>query len=227
MILLLIVAVAAIALVVVFGLKITRTRSRQRQERLVSSRRAAAAAEAQAATRSREQRRRDWDDADDALTSVLPAIKLPWPTQLPGAASNGHPDLDGEYPGFSALTPFDAAPYRDVPPYDAGAYDSGAYDSGEPEPEHFDQIPPGAERGPFDPVVPGQRPEEYRLPRRGPGQRPAQPAPAEDFMIPYPRSDEPVPAAIPGEHGTAAERARKRANAHGSHRGGHAKRRRS
>ncbi|MGH3159733.1 MAG: hypothetical protein ACRDNF_24605, partial [Streptosporangiaceae bacterium] len=59
------------------------------------------------------------------------------------------------------------------------------------------------------------------------GQHPAQAASPEDFMIPFPRSDEPVSAAIPGEHGTAADRARKRVNAHGSHRGGHAKRRRS
>jgi hypothetical protein len=75
---------------------------------------------------------------------------------------------------------------------------------------------PARERGPFEPPGPAPRPEEYRLPRRGPDEQ----------MIPFPRADEPVPtAAFPGEHGTAADRARKR-NAHGSHRGGHAKRRR-
>jgi type II secretory pathway pseudopilin PulG len=227
MILLLIVAVAAIALVVMFSLKMTRTRSRQRQERLAKERRAAAAAEA----RSRAQRRRGWDDADDALTSVIPAIKLPWPTQLPGTAGNGYPDLDGEYPGFSALTPFDAAPYN-PPVFDPGPPEPEYFDE---EPEFFDQAPPDpaaagpefADREPFEPVVPGQRPEEFRLPRRGAGQYPAQAGSPEDYMIPVPRSDEAVPAAFPGEHGTAADRARKRASAHGNHRGGHAKRRRT
>jgi hypothetical protein len=277
MILLLIAAIAAIALLAALGLKVTRAHARQRREELASARRAAEASHlaAEAAARAEDERRQAWADAD-ALTSVIPAIRMPWPTQLPGSQSHGYPDLDGEYPGFSTRTPFGAAPVRgngkaggappgpapQVPPPRAG--ETGPV---EPEPPY----PATPERGPFEtanglprrrpPAEPGPPPterrwpgtrpgepvdeqmmpaqgsEEYRLPRRGPAPRPAPPnaaranaarantaraAAADQPLAPLPRADEPVTTAVPGEPG---DRLRKRPT-HGSHRGGHAKRRR-
>src|SRR5579875_2620983 len=361
MILLLIAAIAAIALLVFLGLKRPRARARQRSEELAGARRAAAAAaEARTVARDEDDRRRNWADAD-ALTSVIPAIRLPWPTQLPGSPGNGYPDLDGEYPAFSQQTPFGAEPRKPAPePFDPGPSWSApsAPVTHEPPPSRRDereqprsqparpgrrppgtrpgQRPPGSarerrpfepaaqenpptypderDRGPFEaapwentdagpaqrgrdpfetaaqesgrtgpggrdrgpsgtaardnaptgsdgrdrgpsgtagglprrprtgagsaepdwpgrpagqrwpgtgpaePVVPAQRPEEYRLPRRGTGPSAAPPSIADQPLAPLPRADEPVTTAAPGD-------SRKRPT-HGSHRGGHAKRRR-
>ena len=184
MIVLLIAALAIAALLLVGGNRIARSRARERQrrERLDSARQAAAIAEA----RAQEERHRASADASDALTSVMPAIKLPWPTQPPGSPrSDGYQAFDNNYPEFSALAPFHAEEW----PADhsaAGQIGAAGY--------------PGEYAGP-----PGHAGE-----RTGPGTRPA------EYAVPNPRA---------GEHDAQADRPRKRAG-QGSHRGGHAKRRR-
>jgi hypothetical protein len=110
MIVLLIAALAVVALVAAGGSWIAGSRTRARRDRdhdrLDRARRAAAAARTQA----EEERRRADVEASDALTSVIPAIKLPWRGQPPGiAAYDEHPAAPrGDYPAFSATPPFRA-----------------------------------------------------------------------------------------------------------------------
>ncbi len=107
MVVLLIAALAVVALLA-GGSWIARSRARQRRRRarLSGVRQAAAAAEA----RAESERRRAAMEASDALTSVIPAIKMPWPTQPPGIGGHGdgYGDFRSDYPAFSALTPFPA-----------------------------------------------------------------------------------------------------------------------
>jgi type II secretory pathway pseudopilin PulG len=181
MIVLFIAVLAVAALLLAGGIAIARPRARERQrrERLDSARLAAAAA-----ARAEEERRRAAFEASDALTSVLPAIRLPWLTQPPraGRPGDGRASPDGDYPQFPAAAPFPAADepawYRDEnrPAYAAG--------------------------------------------RPAPPARPAGPAGSPPWPGEYPGS-----APRPAEHGAPGDRPRSRAG-QGSHRGGHAKRRR-
>ena len=208
MFLLLIAAIAVIALVAA-AVIMTRARARGRRDQLA---RQTAAAQARAA-RAEAQRRRVLDDADDELTSVIPAIRLPWPTQFSGPREPGYRELDGDYPQFSSVAPFQGAPADAAP--------------------RFLEEAPGA---PWRPAGRGQadRREDGRLipPARpepaGPAQYPAPPA-WNDRPLPVPVPDARMaPAAVPAElaeHAAAMERARRRPT-HGSHRGGHARRRR-
>ena len=215
MILLLIAALAVVALLA-GGIAITRshTREQQRHERLRTARLAAAAE-----SRVREDRRRAALEASDAITSVLPAIRLPSLRQPQGLAADddGYPSF-GDYPRFPAETPFQAqdqsAWYRDE---QAGRPAAGGHEAN-PEEERSSGYPgertarPAypAEREapayPADPAVRGSWPDE-----------PLQPAsrPAEQ-MVPAPR---------PGGRSAPADCPPRRVGP-GSHRGGHAKRRR-
>jgi type II secretory pathway pseudopilin PulG len=97
MIALLIVALAVLALAAVLGVTIFRSRERKRQEERARSRRAAATQ-----ARKAEEARRAWASGnDDELTSVMPAIKLPWPTQTAMEdPPRGYPELERDYPDF-------------------------------------------------------------------------------------------------------------------------------
>lgn len=205
MFLLLIAAIAGIA-VVVAAVMITRTRARGRRDQQA---RQDAAAQARAAAQAEEQRRRAWDNEDDLLTSVLPAIRLPWQTQMSAPREPGYHDLDGEYPQFSTLTPFQASPVEAVPA----------------EPPWRPAAPPAVGD------QPSRREDgQYGLPLRpapaDPAPSPAAPAAWDERPRPAPAQDgRMAPAAVPAEHAAAAERPRRRPT-HGSHRGGHARRRR-
>jgi hypothetical protein len=204
MFLLLIGAIAGIALVAAAVLAI-RARGRGHRDRLARQD-AATRARARAAARAEAQRRRAQDDADDELTSVIPAIRLPWPTQLSAPREHGSPDLDGEYPQFSTLTPFPAAPVG-AAPAEAPWYRAA-------RPDDAQMVPPPRPA----PAVPAPYPAAP-LPPAAWGERPL-PVPAQDARM--------APAAVPAEHAEhadAVERARRRPT-HGSHRGGHARRRR-
>jgi hypothetical protein len=106
MIVLLIAALAAAALLA-GGVTIARSRARERQrhDRQHRARVATAAAEA----RAEEERRRATLEASDALTSVMPAIRLPWPKQPqePAPHDDGYPSLR-DWPRFPAAVPFQA-----------------------------------------------------------------------------------------------------------------------
>lgn len=215
MFLLLIAAIAGIALVAA-AVMITRTRARGRREEQA---RQDAAARARAAARAEDQRRRALDNEDDQLTSVLPAIRLPWPTQFSAPREPGYPDLDGEYPQFSTLAPFQASP-ADAAPAEA------RWPPADPVPAE-PPWPPAAP--PAWSGQPGQQDSQFGLPPR---QAPADPAPYpaapawDERPGPAPAQDgRMAPAAVPAEYAAAAERARRRPT-HGSHRGGHARRRR-
>ena len=206
MFVLLIAAIAVIALVAAVVLMITRTRARDRQDQQA---RQTAAAQARAAAAAQERRRRVLPDTDDELTSVIPAIRLPWATQFPAPREPGYRDLDGEYPQFSALTPFQADAAPGEPPWPAAARPGwasqpGPRDDGRPLP------PPRPQ--------PGDQ-----------GSYPAAPSAWDEHPRPVPAPDARVtPAGVPAEHAeyaAALERARRRPT-HGSHRGGHARRRR-
>jgi hypothetical protein len=204
MFLLLIGAIAGIVLVAAAVMAI-RARGRGRRDRL-DRQNTATQARAWAAAQADEQRRRAHDDADDELTSVIPAIRLPWPTQLTAPRVNGSPDLDGEYPQFSTLTPFPAAP-ANAAPAEASWFRPARRDDAQMVP------PPRPE-----PAAPAPYPATPPPPAAW-GERPL-PVPAQDGRM--------APAAVPAEHAehaAAVERARRRP-AHGSHRGGHARRRR-
>jgi len=195
MIVLLIAALAVIALVAAGASWIAGSRTRARRDRdrdhLDRARRAAAAAQAQA----QEERRRADAEASDALTSVIPAIRLPWRNQPPGiAAYDEHPAVPrGDYPAFSATPPFRA----------------------DEEPDWY----PGTGRGPGDRELGGFA--GY------PGEGGGAPDGAAARAVPAPRPAERHPAAqaAQAEHRAVADRPHRRAAA-GSHRGGHAKRRR-
>ena len=81
MIVLLIAALAAAALLA-GGVTIARSRARERQRRDRQHRARVATAAAEA--RAEEERRRAALEASDALTSVMPAIRLPWPKAAAG-----------------------------------------------------------------------------------------------------------------------------------------------
>jgi hypothetical protein len=206
MFLLLIGAIAGIALVTA-AVMVVRVRSRGRRDRLARQNAAAQAqARARAAAQAEQQRRRAQDDPDDELTSVIPAIRLPWPTQLSAPREHGFPDLDGEYPQFSALSPFHASPAGPAPA-EAPWYRPARRDDAQtvPPPRPEAAAPPPYPATPPPPAAWTERPL---------------PVPAQDGRM--------APAAVPAEHAehtAAVERARRRPT-HGSHRGGHARRRR-
>jgi hypothetical protein len=226
MFLLLIAAIAAIALAAAM-VTVTRARGRGRQDQLA---RQSAAVQARAAARAEDQRRRAMHNADDELTSVIPAIRLPWPTQF-AAREPGYRDLDGEYPQFSSLSPFQTAPADAAaaeapwPPAARGQQDQ--WDDARPDrwddarPDRWDDARP--DRWDDGQLVPPPRPEPA-----GPAQYPATPA-WDERSRPVPAADPRMaPAAVPAEHAeyaAAVERSRRRPT-HGSHRGGHARRRR-
>jgi type II secretory pathway pseudopilin PulG len=230
MFVLLIAAIAVIALVAAV-MMITRTRARGRQDQMRA--RQAAAAQARAAAQAEEhRRRRALDDEDNLLTSVIPAIRLPWPTQLSAPREPGYQDLDGEYPQFSTVTPFHTGPADEPParppwpPAEPVAEPVGGPIDGYGQPDRRENgqlVPPprwqpaAAEQYPADP-------DEYPV---DPDQYPAAPAIWDERLRPAPGRDARMtPAPVPAEHAAALERARRRPT-HGSHRGGHARRRRT
>lgn len=229
MFLLLIAAIAGIALVAA-AVMITRTRARDRRDRLDRLARQNAAAQARAAAQAEAQRRRALDNEDDLLTSVLPAIRMPWQTQLSAPREPGYPDLDGGYPQFSALAPFQAAPV-DAAPAEAPWPPAEAPRSPAEAPWAH-AIPPAeppAGRGRPGHWDDGQFGLPLRREPEDPDRYPAAPAAWDERPRPVPAPDgRMAPAAVPAEHAehaTMAERARRRST-HGSHRGGHARRRR-
>lgn len=155
MIVLLIAALAAAALLA-GGVTIARSRARGRQRR-DRQHRARMAAAAAAAARAEEERRRAALEASDALTSVLPAIRLPWPRQPQGPAP--HDDLypsPDDYPQFPAAVPFQAREEPERTP--APAYPA----------ERLAPAPPPSEPAPPAPPLAGHRsPADH--PHRRPG----------------------------------------------------------
>jgi hypothetical protein len=227
MIVLLIAALALVALLVA-GRRIARSRARERERRDRLAARRAAAQE-----RAEHQRRRAADDASDALTSVLPAIRLPWPTQQPGMGGyrHGYPDAHGDYAdaGDYAGRPGDHA---GVGEYDAGGDHAGMGEHAEVRggyPAFSDLAPFQAEEEPatLDRRADGYgvsagRADDYALPRgRADDPYYAPPGRAADYSLPAPRAGE---HGLPAEHGPG-DHSRRRV-AQGSRRGGHGKRRR-
>jgi type II secretory pathway pseudopilin PulG len=208
MIALLIVALAVLAMAAVLGVKMTsRTRARKRQEELAAAQRAAEA-------RRAEEQRKAWVamQGDDELTSVMPAIKLPWPTQTVLEDPRGYPDLDRDYP-------FDRTPATFEPDYPV-------FPEAHPFAAEEDSWPGGglpraevAAAGPRDEDYPA---EEYIVP---PARSAEYPSRGGDHIVPPQHSVE-YPARG-GEYPVrASDRAHRRVG-QGSHRGGHAKRRRA
>jgi type II secretory pathway pseudopilin PulG len=154
MLVLLIAALAAAALLA-GGVTIARSRAREQQRRDRQHR--ARIAAAAAASRAEEERRQAALEASDALTSVLPAIRLPWPRQPqgPGPHDDRYPSF-GDYPQFPAAVPFKAQeePERTRPP---------SYPA-----ERLAPAPPPSEPAAPAPPLPGRKsPADY--PRRRPG----------------------------------------------------------
>jgi hypothetical protein len=131
----LLIAVLTVLALLPGAVAVVRRQTRRRQERLASTRRATAAAQARAQARARAQaqaraetaRRHFPENPDDALTSVIPAIKLPWPTHL------APPPRDGGYRGPGRE---DAAWFSPAPPADPGPpWERGQAPPWEREPE--------------------------------------------------------------------------------------------
>jgi hypothetical protein len=233
----LLIAALAVAALLAGGSWIARSRARQRRrrERLSGARQAAAAAEA----RAESERRRAAMEASDALTSVIPAIKMPWPTQPPGIGGHGdgYGDFRADYPAFSALAPFPAG--EEPAGYAAAGYgpDGRGPDGRGPDGRGPDgRGPDGRGSDGREPV--GRGPDGRGLAEFAagyPGEQAAAPDPAaghaagawpDERMTPPARPGERmVPSPRQGEHGQAADHPRRRA-VQGSHRGGHGKRRR-
>ena len=154
MIVLLIAALAAAALLA-GGVTIARSRARDRQRRDRQHRTRMAAAAA--AARAEEERRRAALEASDALTSVLPAIRLPWPRQPQGPAP--HDDLyrsPDDYPQFPAAVPFQAQEEPERTP-------APAYPAERLAPAH----PPSEPAAPAPPLAGRKSPADH--PHRRPG----------------------------------------------------------
>jgi type II secretory pathway pseudopilin PulG len=98
MILLLVVAIAVVAALAYGGTRMSRSRARQRRE---SAARAREAAQAAARARAEQEQRQPMRNEDDALTFVMPAIKLPWSSASPLADRR-----DDGYPGYSGGTSY-------------------------------------------------------------------------------------------------------------------------
>ena len=102
----LLIAALAIAALLAVGITIARSHAREqeRRDRLHRNRLAAAAE-----SRAEEERRQAALAASDALTSVLPAIRLPWTGQPQGSVPDdgGSPSFS-DYPRFPAAVPFQA-----------------------------------------------------------------------------------------------------------------------
>jgi type II secretory pathway pseudopilin PulG len=205
MIALLIVAFAVVAVAAVLGATmISRSRGRKRREELARARQAAAER-----ARQQQEARRAWVAAgDDDLTSVMPAIKLPWPTQTALDDPRGYPELDPEYPDFDRSVIAFEPDYPWTP---------------QPQPQALAAHaapPPRAEAPPWPDAVP--RDEEYIVPPARAAEYPSRSG--GDHIIPPPR-----PVEYPSRGGEYPVRASDRAHrrvGQGSHRGGHAKRRR-
>jgi len=241
MFVLLIAAIAVIALVAAIVM-ITRTRARGRQDQMMARQTAAAQARAAAQAEEQRRRRRALDDEDNQLTSVIPAIRLPWPTQLSAPREPGYRDLDGEYPQFSTVTPFHGAPADEPPaqppwpPAEPIARPIGGPIGGRGQPDRRENgqlVPPPRPQPAARDQYPAAR-DQYPAARdeypAGPDQYPPVPAIWDERLRPAPGQEARMaPASVPAEHAehaAALERARRRPT-HGSHRGGHARRRRS
>ena len=101
----LLIAALAIAALLTGGITIARSHAREqeRRDRLHRGRLAAAAAESRA-----EERRQAALAASDALTSVLPAIRLPWTGQPQGSVPDDGSPSFSDYPRVPAAVPFQA-----------------------------------------------------------------------------------------------------------------------
>jgi hypothetical protein len=260
MIALLVVAIAAVAVLAYAGNRMARSRARQRREherreRLAHDARMAAA-QAAAARVQDDRRRPDRLDEDDALTSVMPAIKLPWPTTPPLIERHGP-----SYPAFGSSTRFqdfdrDAA----YPAFDGGDGQAGYsgdrdFDAGYPEfsagtPFQADDEPAG-HTGSGYPSDDHDRYDDHYLDdtslyRTGPAGQDTRPGGEWDEQPGPPLypgrsgsggwpNDHIVPSPRPGEHLAPAARPgehnapgdrARKRVGQGNHRGGHAKRRR-
>lgn len=98
MILLFVVAIAIVAALACGGTMMTRSRARQRRENAARAREAAQAA---ARARAEQEQRPPVRNEDDALTFVMPAIKLPWSNASPLADRR-----DDGYSGFGGGTSY-------------------------------------------------------------------------------------------------------------------------
>ena len=185
----LLIAALAIAALLAGGITIARSHAREqeRRDRLNRDRLAAAAAE----SRAEEERRQAAVAASDALTSVLPAIRLPWTGQPQESAPDdgGSPSFS-DYPRFPAAVPFQA---QDEPAW------------------HRDEMSGGYAAAGLGANGQPERSAGHPAEHPGPMAFPVQRAPASAHPA------EPVPAPAEHSHRRAAP---------GSHRGGHAKRRR-
>src|SRR5579859_8139859 len=122
MILLLVVAIAVAAALACGGTMMTRSRARQRRE---SAARAREAAQAAARARVEQEQRPPVRNEDDALTFVMPAIKLPWSNASPLADRR-----DDDYSGFGGATSYNphtvfAGEYPQAPAGGDGFRDRG------------------------------------------------------------------------------------------------------
>ena len=215
----LLIAVLAIAGLLTAGVMIVRSHAHERQrQRRDDLRRSRLAAVAAAESRAEEERHQAAIEASDAITSVLPAIRLPWTRHPLEAARDdaGYPSF-GDYPGFPAPVPFQArrepAWYRDEIPASYAGADHGAggeaeYPAGYPA----ERSAPGHPAGRTAPGYPAERGAPAGHPAEGtaPGLWPNEP---------------PRPATGLAEPSGPADRAHRRAGT-GGRRGGHAKRHR-
>ena len=183
----LLIAALAIAALLAGGITIARSHAREqeRRDRLHRGRLAAAAAESRA-----EERRRAALAASDALTSVLPAIRLPWTGQPQGSVPDDGSPSFSDYPRFPAAVPFQAQ-------------DQSA--------SYGDEMTGG-----YAPAGLGANGQRERVSGR-PAEHPGPPA----FPVQRASSAAHPAGPVPGP----AERTQRRTGP-GTHRGGHAKRRR-
>lgn len=220
----LLIAALAIAALLAGGAVIVRSHARERErQRREDVRRTRLAAVVAAESRAEEARHRAALEASDAITSVLPAIRLP-PARHPldGVRDDdSYPSLR-DYPGFPAAVPFQArqepawyrderpAPYADA---DHGANGQSEYPADRAAPGHpAERTGPGYPAGRGTPGYPAELSTPAGHPADGtaPGRWPNEP---------------PGPATGLAEPSTPTDHPRRRAGP-GSHRGGHTKRHR-
>jgi len=223
----LLIAVLAIAALLAGGAAIVRShaRERRRREQLHRTRLAAVAA---AESRAQEERHQAALEASDALTSVLPAIRLPWARHpLDDAPDHESYPSFSDYPGFPVAAPFQAqeepAWFRDEKPAPYAGADYG--------PDEQAEYPADYPAGSAAPGYPaGSLAPDYPVGRTTPGYPAERGVPTgylADGAAPGHWPSEPAASATHGaERSGPADRPHRRTGS-GSHRGGHAKRRRS
>jgi type II secretory pathway pseudopilin PulG len=223
MILLLVVAIAVVAALAYGGTRMSRSRARQRRENAARAREAAQAARARAERDQRPPVRNE----DDALTFVMPAIKLPWSTASPladrrgddyssyggGTGYNPHTVFAGEYPhasfGGNGFQNRDrAGSYADIdtdyPAFSALTPFQAEEEPAAPEPPPMSDYRPAAGYRPAAAQYPGgqaRTPEETAGNGGRFGEFRDPPAyPAERFGLGHRPGDDAVPGPRPGDY---------------------------